>query len=395
MRAALAATADATLFTLDLSAGVPAEVFTLANPYRVVIDLPDVAFKMAPDASLAPAGLVSAWRYGAFAERRARIVLDTAGPVAVAAAEMTRLPASSGSGDPVRLAVKLTPMEASAFGAGTGAKRAGSPAGGVKPAVFDDRPANSRVRARPVVMIDPGHGGIDPGAVGAAGTTEKSVVLAVGRELKALLDAGGRYDVRLTRTGDVFVPLDRRVELSAQASADLFISLHADAIVGRMLAQSIRGAAIYTLSERASDEQARLMAEKENAADLAAGVEQAPGEHADDIKSILFDLLARETAAFSHDLSRTLAGELAKTAVLAREPQRAAAFRVLKQTHSPSVLIELGFLSNREEEQMMGKSAWQRQIATAIGSAIDSYFAKRKSDIANAPVAAPVGGLPP
>ena len=387
-RAAVTAAAATTEFTLDLTAGVKAEVFTLANPYRVVVDLPDVAFRLDPGAGQAAAGLVQAFRYGAFADKRARIVIDTAGPVGIAKAEMKNL--SSG----VRLTVALTPMDAAAFGRGTGAERSANGLPPVKPGVFEDT-GRAGTRLKPIVMIDPGHGGIDPGAIGANKTTEKTVVLAVARELKALLDATGRYDARLTRSSDTFIPLDRRVQMSVEAQSDLFVSLHADAVDGRNLAQSIRGASIYTLSDKASDEQARLMAEKENAADLAAGIEQSQTEHSDDIKNILFDLLARETAAFSHVVSRTLVGTLSRTSALAREPERAAAFRVLKQTHSPSVLIELGFLSNHDEEQKMSKPAWQRQIAGSIASAIELYFARRKSNTANAPVAAGAGGLPP
>jgi N-acetylmuramoyl-L-alanine amidase len=258
----------------------------------------------------------------------------------------------------------------------------------VKPAVFDQLP-----RTKPVIMIDPGHGGMDPGAVGRGKTTEKTVVLAVAKVLKATLEKGGKYDVRLTRSSDVFVPLPRRVEMSVEAQADLFISLHADAIDDKSLANAIRGASIYTLSEKASDEQARLMAEKENAADHVAGSDYAAGERNDALNGILFDLLARETASFSKVFSRTLVGSLSKASFLAREPERAASFVVLKQTHAPCVLVELGFLSNVAEEQRMNQLAWQQQMSQAIATAVTTYFEHKLSSATLGTVA--TGGLPP
>jgi N-acetylmuramoyl-L-alanine amidase len=259
----------------------------------------------------------------------------------------------------------------------------------VKPAVFDQSPA----RTKPVIMIDPGHGGMDPGAVGRGKTTEKTVVLAVAKALKATLEHGGGYDVRLTRTSDVFVPLPKRVEMSVEARADLFISLHADAIDDKSLANAIRGASIYTLSDKASDEQARLMAEKENAVDRIAGLEHAHGDRSDELNGILFDLLARETASFSKVMSRTLVGSLSKVGFLAREPERAASFVVLKQTHAPCVLVELGFLSNATEEQRMTQAAWQQQMAQSIAAAVTTYFDHKHAASTLGTVA--TGGLPP
>jgi N-acetylmuramoyl-L-alanine amidase len=206
---------------------------------------------------------------------------------------------------------------------------------------------------------------------------EKNVVLAVGKELRRALLASGRYDVRMTRTTDVFVALDQRLKASLNTGADLFISLHADSLAESGAAQTIRGATVYTLSERASDEQARLMAEKENASDLVAGLDASEGEAAGEVRNILIDLMKRETANFSADFSNVLVGKLRRTIVLSRGPQRSAAFKVLKQTNSPSVLVELGYLSHREDEKLLSSSAWQKQTAASIAAAIDAYFAKR------------------
>ena len=159
----------------------------------------------------------------------------------------------------------------------------------------------------------------------------------------------------------------------------LFISLHADSLAGSGFAGSIRGATVYTLSERASDEKTRLMAEKENASDLVAGLSAGDGEGADEVKTILFDLMRRENANFSADFSNVLVGKLKRTITMSRDPQRSAAFKVLKQAHAPSVLVELGYLSHVEDEGLMNSLAWQRKTAASIVAAVDAYFAKRRA----------------
>ena len=387
--------ATTTEFALDLTAGVTAEVFTLADPYRVVIELPDLAFELPTGTGSKATGLIAAFRYGAFADRRSRIVIDTLGPVKIAQAVMVNRTPTANSAGSIQLRVQLKPADAAVFGKGTGAARAESEAYTPKPTVFDDAIAAAPARLKPVIMIDPGHGGIDPGAIGSSKTLEKNIVLAVALQLKSALDATGHYEVRLTRSTDIFIPLDKRVELSRQADADIFLSLHADTIEDRHLAQSIHGASFYTLSDKASNEEARLMAEKENAADLAAGIQPSAANNTDDVKPILYDLLARETATFSHLLSHSLVSALNKHHPLAHEPERAAAFRVLRQAQSPSVLIELGFLSNTTEEHLMLQPAWQKQVAGAISTAVDTYFSQKETNRANAPGAISYGGLPP
>ena len=231
-------------------------------------------------------------------------------------------------------------------------------------------------------MIDPGHGGIDGGAVSPSNLLEKDIVLAAAKELARQLTATGRYDVRMTRDSDVFVSLDQRLGLSAKHGVDLFVSLHADSLPEQEGAQVVRGATIYTLSERASDERSRLMAEKENASDLVAGINVVEGADDDAVKGILFDLMKRETANFSADFSNALVRKLKPAKVLARTPHRSAAFKVLKQTHAPSVLVELGYLSNPEDEKLLNTPAWRKKVAAAITAAIDAYFSKRTAGAA-------------
>jgi N-acetylmuramoyl-L-alanine amidase len=365
----------ATTFELTISTGLTAQVYTLANPYRVVLDLPGLEFQLDPAAGKTGKGVISAFRYGLFAERKARVVLDTTGPVRIASAGMTRVPGSKA----LKLAVVLEPMDAAAFGAGTGATLAAAApsdlGAGLAPPDTPDR--KHKDNAKPVIVIDPGHGGIDPGAIGANNVAEKSIVLAVALQLKAALVNTRRYDVKMTRTDDVFVSLDRRLTFSAENDADLFISLHADSIEEKSLADSVRGATVYTLSDKASDEQARIMADKENASDLIAGIGSGNQEGSEVVKNILIDLLKRETSNFSADFSRVLVKNLRGAITVSRIPRKSAAFKVLKQTHAPSVLVELGYMSNTSEEQEMMTGAWQAKVADAIAAAVQTYFKKR------------------
>ena len=371
--ASLSGDGTQTVFKLQLTKGVTAEVFTLSDPYRVIIDLPDVGFRLPDATGDGGRGLISAFRYGQFAEGKARVVLDAVRPVLITKAEMTALPAGSG----IELAVVLEPTSAQAFGGGTGAASQPAPAANAATA-----PSERPQRAKPIILIDPGHGGIDGGAVGSVDLIEKNVVLAVARVLQAQLAKTGRYDVRMTRSKDVFVSLDQRLKLSRELVADLFISLHADSIADAQAVQSVRGATVYTLSERASDEQARRMAEKENASDLIAGINSSTNETGE-VKGILIDLMKRETANYSADFSTTLVGKLKQSVRLSRDPQRSAAFKVLKQTHAPSVLVELGYLTHPEDQKLLGSAEWRRTVAKSIGQAVDSFFSKRTVGAAN------------
>jgi N-acetylmuramoyl-L-alanine amidase len=237
-------------------------------------------------------------------------------------------------------------------------------------------------RQRPLIVIDPGHGGVDPGAVGpsasGAPVLEKVVVLAVAKLLAATLLASGRYDVVMTRSGDTFVPLDQRGAQSRRLGADLFISIHADSVAANSRAQDVRGATVYTLSDQASDEQARMLADKENAADQTAGLPAVAALDQDQVRSILVDLMRRETSEFSTAFRGIVTAELAQRIAMAREPQRAAAFRVLKQTEVPAVLIELGYMTNAQDQKLLQSAAWQSQVAGALSRSIDSFFATRK-----------------
>lgn len=372
---------DQTRLMIGLSQSLTAEVFTLADPYRVVIDMPAVAFALPDGTGQSGRGLVRTFRYGLFSADNGRFVLDTTAPVRITEARLQ--PAASG----VVLEISLQAISAEEFGRGTGADRQSAAAGNMQAGAQTKSESATEARtkppkntnAKPVIVIDPGHGGIDPGAVGVDNLLEKDIVLNVSLALKDALQKTGRYEVHLTRARDIFLSLNKRVAISEGYDADLFVSLHADSVSDEKLAQMTRGASVYTLSNRASDALALAKAEKENASDLVAGLSGADGAGQGDVRSILFDLMQRETSNFSTEFSNALVRQLRRDVSVSRGPQRSAAFTVLKQANTPSVLIELGYMSNPDDMGLMQTKAWQTKISRSISAAISQYFRKRQA----------------
>lgn len=365
-----------TQFIATISRRLPAQAYVVGDPYRVVIDLPGVEFRLPADTGRQGQGLISAFRYGLLEHGKSRIVLDATGPVKVERASVV----GGRPGAPSSLVVDIVAVDPSQVPPVAEAVKAGPPPA-LKPGQFEATAVDPKPRrSKPVIVIDPGHGGIDPGTIGATELQEKGITLAVARQLRQVLAQSARYDVHMTRHTDVFVSLDQRLDLSRRLAADLFVSIHADAVPQQNLAQSIRGATIYTLSEHASDEEARRFAEKENASDTLAGLHAADRDGQGQVRDILVDLMKRETANFSSEFRVMLVSQLRSHLALARDPQRSASFKVLRQMQTPSVLVELGYMSHAEDQKLLKSPDWQKEVATRMAAAIDVYFAKRSAD---------------
>jgi N-acetylmuramoyl-L-alanine amidase len=230
-----------------------------------------------------------------------------------------------------------------------------------------DRPFVAR--PVPLVMLDPGHGGKDPGAIGISGTYEKQVALAAALELKRQLEAGGRYRVELTRTKDVFIPLDGRVEYAQRRGASLFVSMHADALSDH----TVRGASVYTLAQTASDAQTAALARKENSADRFIGRQWQAASP--EVSHILASLVRQETRVGSVRIARNLVGSLDQDLPMLQNPDRHAGFVVLKAADIPSVLVEMGFMSNPRDEAALRRADHRKLVAQAMHRAVDGFFA--------------------
>jgi N-acetylmuramoyl-L-alanine amidase len=374
-----------TRFVLDLSEDVSFDLFTLADPYRVVIDLPEIKWELSAAALPARKGLFRGLRFGLFRPGTSRLVLDCNDPVAVNEAFIMKPLNDKG----YRLVVDLVATSRNAFLSTIhGAKRppvasrrtaspptaspqaarsrAVSPPPSLTFAPPPPRPRSSPVQR--VIVIDPGHGGVDPGAIGVSGIYEKNITLAAARDLRNELLRLGGYRVILTRNRDKFIRLRDRVAFGRNADADLFVSLHADTMPNR----KVRGASVYTLSETASDAEAAALAVQENKADLIAGVDLT--HETSEVANILIDLAQRETMNRSARFAALLVDELRRETRLLRNTHRFAGFAVLKAPDVPSVLVELGFLSNRRDEKTLRTKAYRRKLAAAIARGIDRYL---------------------
>lgn len=410
------------------------QVFFLNEPMRAVIDLPAVQWKIT-GGEVAPSGLIAGLRYGAFDSHTGRLVLDLAQPVRLREAHYD-LPAAGRKGQrlvldfekataeefaksvqPWSVSGVLRAMQANApsepqptrtvatlpmpstLAAPMPGPSANPPPPTLAPApapqqqafALPSRPTppappaiqaaappapraatgGARSIVRPMIIIDPGHGGVDPGAIGRSGTHEKDVTLAMSREVRRQLEQTGRFRVHLTRDEDVFIQLRERIAIARRQQADMFVSIHADSMGNGNPAT--RGASVYTLSENASDSEAAALAQRENRADIIAGVDLSRENR--DVTSILIDLAQRETMNHSIVFARDLVKELGREIVLLpQNPHRFAGFAVLRSPDVPSVLIELGYLSNRDDEELLTRPQHRSKVAGGIVRAIEAYF---------------------
>ncbi len=360
-------------FVVDLSRSIELRAFTLADPYRVVVDIPQVTFKLPARAGDTGRGLVKAYRFGLVMQGGSRIVLDLAKPVRIDKAFVLE----AAEGQPARMVIDLVAIDRDTFMRSLALDS--KPAQALQaPRKFAPDPA-AKGDPRPVIVLDPGHGGIDHGTRAAGGDiTEKALVLEFALLLRDQLEKTGRYRVVMTRTDDSYVALGERVQLARQRQAALFISIHADAL--RRAEGEAHGATIYTVSDNASDAEAARLAEAENRADVIAGIDLShePGDVAD----ILIDLAQRETRAFSAQFAKALVAEIKNVARMHKNPLKSAGFKVLKAPDVPSVLLELGYVSNKEDLKQLTSGAWRVRMAGSIVQAVDTFFSTR---VAGAP----------
>jgi len=377
--ARLAGDAKQTRFVLDLDRKIELRAFVLGHPDRVVVDLPQVTFRLPADTGRSGRGLIKAFRYGLVMAGGSRLVFDLAGPAKIEKAYVL----DAANGQPARLIVELAATDRASFMAAVAKETASD----IRPAEAADSAAADAVGSigdapdtRPVLVIDPGHGGIDNGTQALSGETEKSIVLAFGLALRDRILQSGKYRVVMTRDDDTFIPLGERVKVARSRNAALFVSIHADALPRKE--GDAQGATIYTLSDKASDAEAERLAESENKADAIGGVNLT--EEPTEVADILIDLAQRETRAFSNHFAHMLMNEMKGTVRMHKHPLKSAGFKVLKAPDVPSVLVELGYVSNSADLKLLTSESWRSRSVAAVAQAIDNFLAKQVVSVGGA-----------
>jgi len=378
--ARLAGDAKQTRFILDLDKPVQFRAFALADPYRVIVDLPQVSFQLRAGVGVAGRGLVKAFRYGLVMPGGSRIVFDLAGPAKIAKSYVLE----AANGQPPRLVLEFEEVDRTAFVQSLAPENRPE----LRPAIAEANAAVAQPDAtaaakpapvpssdkRPVVVIDPGHGGEDNGTqAGGGDIMEKNLVLGFGLALRDQIEKSGKYRVVMTRTDDTFIPLGDRVKIARSESAALFVSIHADAL--RRGEGDAQGATIYTLSDKATDSEAERLADAENKSDAIGGVNLS--DEPTEVADILIDLVQRETKTFSNRFARVLMGEMKNTVRMHKHPLKSAGFRVLKAPDVPSVLVELGYVSNKGDLEHLVSENWRNRTVGSMAQAIDAFLAKR------------------
>ena len=362
-----------TRLVLELSEGVDFSIFQLADPYRIVVDLLELDWAIASASMSESTNLVHTVRFGMFQPGNARIVVDLARPSGVKNAFV--LPATGNT--PFRFVLDIESVSRHRFMANVGLRHqtgtfdASSASSVSAPPISQadaDQFKGSSADRKTVIVLDPGHGGVDPGAIGVSGIYEKVVTLAAARQLKTRLETTGHYKAVLTRDRDISLGLRERREIAHRAQADLFISLHADSIKNT----NVRGLSVYTLSEKASDKEAEALAVQENNADIIIGVDLT--HESPEVRHILVDLAQRESMNLATKLATKLISQLHREVKLLRNTHRFAGFAVLKSPDIPSVLIEMGYLSNRDDEKALKQSGYREKLMAAISRGLDDHM---------------------
>lgn len=359
---------DKTRIVIDVDREADFRAFVLENPNRVVVDMPNFAWQAPAQITQEAKSVVAAVRHGDVSSETSRIVFDVKQKTEIISA--FALPAAAGKSDRIVIDVRPVGTGQSASSQAYGAYDAAD----VAPAVQAAPAAVPAKKASPprkkIVVVDPGHGGQDPGATSGR-TYEKHIVLALGKALKSELERTGKYTVYMTRDSDRFIKLHDRVKFARSKDADLFVSIHADSIPK----SSVRGASIYTLSEKASDAQTAKLAARENKADLISGIDLT---HEDkDVAGILLDLVQRDTMNQSNFFAEKLVASFKRDGIrILDNPHRSAGFAVLKAPDIPSILIEAGFVSNRHDAKLLTQSSYQKKVAKTIAQGVDAYLSQ-------------------
>ncbi len=341
----------------------PCRVFTLDNPARVVLDFEDTALdKECLQKAPAPTGFVQETRLGEPVAKKTRVVLETSDVPTFSEGFYLAPPAGEkdwrfvldlrleGASLPQSTSAVLTPLAASAGAVSAATK------------------ASQKKLSKPLVVLDPGHGGSDPGAISRSGKYEKNLTLQMAKEVKKALEKTGKYRVMMTREIDKSLALRERIRFAHKYEADLFISVHADSAQNK----NAKGLSVYTISEKASDREAQLLAERENKADIILGIDLS--DQTAEVSNILIDLAKRSTMDKSALYANLLVDKMASNVTLVPNAHRFAGFVVLKSASVPSVLVEIGYLSNKQEEKLLGKSAYRAKLAQSIVQAVHTYF---------------------
>ena len=340
-------------------------VFLLSNPKRLVVDVKDSNVRSQIERNVDKYNVLSNIRVGKTPDGDARIAFDL--KQAAIVKKVFMLPPQSSFG--WRFVIDMEVSSEKEFAAHIGNQHAfvnSSSKKSTKTAAKS--PAVSKSNSKRIIVLDPGHGGQDPGAIGVSGVYEKNITLAMAKELKKILEKDGDYKVYLTRNRDVFIPLRERVKIARRYKADLFLSIHADSALNK----NAKGLSVYTLSETASDKEAAALAERENKADVIAGLNFA--EHSKEVSDILINLAQRETMNRSSEFANFMVQEMRKSVKLLDNTHRFAGFAVLKAPDVPAVLLEMGYLSNRTEEKLLRQASYRRKLAKSASAAIDRYF---------------------
>lgn len=343
------------------------KVFLLNEPKRLVIDTFDVKVSPEIEKYVDKNNLVTKTRLGSVGTDGIRIVFDLQKPAIVKKAFMLAPQSNFGW----RFVIDVSIASEREFSSKVGSKYAlsneNSFAGSYSSSSSKSSSKAKTVNKKKIIVLDPGHGGKDPGAIGYSGVYEKNITLAMAKELKVILEKEG-YKVHLTRSTDIFIPLRDRVKIARKYNADLFMSIHADSAVNR----SAKGLSVYTLSETASDKEAAALAERENKADVVAGLNLL--EHSKEVSDILINLAQRETMNRSSEFASFMVQEMRKSVKLRDNTHRFAGFAVLKAPDVPSVLLEMGYLSNRTEERLLKQKDYRRKLAVSTSKAVEKYF---------------------